>query len=135
SVNQSVGPPLGGEVLALVLASLGPDWGLSLAAPANERKDWFPDVVAAVGVRADREGVPFRAALTNAVNFLATSMLFAYNSNHSDKLRLETAKVGDMEVRTLVSANEKTFPAGCRPCYGLRAGYLVFASSPESMPR
>jgi hypothetical protein len=135
AVNQSVGPALGSEVLALVLASLGPDWGLAVSAPANGRKDWCPDMIAAVGVRPDRDQVPFRAALTNAVNFLATSALFAYNSNHSDTLRLENQKIGDINVRTLVSANEKSFPPGCKPCFGLRAGYLVFASSPEAIQR
>lgn len=128
-LNQVLGPVFSRDKLAGVLDALGPDWAVWAAPPAS---DALPTVVAALQVRGTgADGQATAAAIEQAVAFGFQMVRVAYNGAHPDQIDLRQAPDGDAVIRTLV--NDKGFPAGFRPSFALKKGYLLFATSPAGI--
>jgi len=127
---------------ANLLPALGPDWGLCLSAPAAStngsptarENQAMPQLLLALRVDANRTKKTPERTLLSALDFAARFIVFAHNNEHPDSpLALKTGAVQGQEVRYV--AGEQGLPAGVQPAYGLLNGYLVLASSLESMNR
>jgi hypothetical protein len=125
-----------------LLPALGPDWGLCLSAPATragssrteQGNPAMPRILFALRVDANRTKKTLERTLLSALDFAARFVIFAHNNQHPDApLALKTGAVNGQEVRYLTG--ERNLPAGVQPAYGLLDGYLVLASSLESMKR
>jgi Protein of unknown function (DUF3352) len=127
AANRFIAPALGKNLSKEVLPLLGPDWGMCVLAPPAGSKHWFPDTVWALRIQPDGLDRP----LVNALNSLAFLAMFAYNSNHSDQITFHSLE--KMEGSYL--ANDEQFPAGFRPAFALKEGFLIIASSPEAIGR
>jgi hypothetical protein len=127
---------------ANLLPDFGPDWGLCLSAPATNvtgsqaarENPVMPHLLFALRIDSKRtKKTPERTLLT-ALDFAARVVIFAHNNEHPDSpLALKTGAVHGQEVHYLTG--EHGLPAGVQPAYGLLDGYLVLASSLESMNR
>jgi hypothetical protein len=129
AVDQSIAAILGPEAVKPLIAALGPDWGLSIAAPARSNSDWFPRVLVAIRVRSGASDPPAAVVLTDALNYLAAVVVFAQNGGHAGPWALRVTVQDRVVVRYLVS--EEKFPKGCQPAFALKDGYLLVASSPD----
>jgi hypothetical protein len=127
---------------ANLLPVLGPDWGLCVSAPAiggvgshpSRQNQAMPHLLFALRVDANRNKKAPERTLLSALDFAARFVIFAHNNEHPDSpLALKTSAVHGQEVRYLTGENG--LPAGVQPAYGLLDGYLVLASSLESMNR
>jgi len=139
ALEQNFGAALGKkDVIRTVLPHLGPDVGLCVLAPPQDKASrerqppeaWFPHAVLACKVgpagRVDE-------ATLSAAQFYAQLAVFAHNRHHDDAITIEKERQGDVEVRYLV--NDRRFPPGFRPAFALQGGYLTLASSPEALRR
>lgn len=125
-----------------LLPAVGPDWGLCISAPASlgdsqaERgRTSIPQLLFALRIDARRtKKAPERTLLTG-LDFAARFIVLAHNNQHPDgPLTLKTGTVNGQDVHYLEGPRSR-LPAGCTPAYGLLNGYLVLASSLESMGR
>jgi hypothetical protein len=132
SLEQRTGPNVA-RTLREVVLHLGPDAGLYLAAPRPGDPGWMPEAVAAVRVRPRPGGKSTEQAVLDALDFFASRLVLEHNSQHDDRLSLESMQQGPIRVKYL--ANVQRFPRGFRPAYSVKDSYLVFASSPESIGR
>src|SRR5579875_1892299 len=115
-----------------LLPALGPDWGLCLSAP--DAGSAMPHFLFALRVDARQTKKPPERTLLAALDFAARFIVLAHNNQHPDSpLALKSDEVHGQEVRYLTG--EHSLPAGVQPAYGLLDGYLVVASSLESMNR
>jgi hypothetical protein len=132
-VDQIVGPAIGRDKLAAVLDGLGPDWALWAAPPAPGTDNGFlPVVVAALQVRTEGPaGADAAKSLEQAVEFGFRMARFAYNSGHADQIDWRETPDRGAVIRSLV--NEKAFPAGFRPSFALKDGFLLLATSPDAI--
>lgn len=131
SLQQNAGPAIARAVNNLI-ASVGPDVGMYVAAPPAEA-GWFPEMLWAVRVRPGPDGKPTEQPILDALNFFANLAVLDHNSKHPDRMTLKTVQQNDVEVKYFV--NDKQFPPGLQPAYALKDGYLVFASSPDVLRR
>jgi hypothetical protein len=114
------------------LPHVGPDWGFCLTAPAADDKDCLPRGVFVVRVPPGGEEAPADQALLSAVRTAALFAVLVNNQQHPDApLRLKTLVVEKQEIYYLVG--DKVFPAGLRPAFALKDGWLLFATSPEQI--
>jgi hypothetical protein len=134
-LNRQLGALLGADDFAKdVLPGLGPDWGLCVTAPAAGDKGWMPQALFALRVDAERAKKSLDRDLFGALDFAARLVIVGHASQHRDQpLALKKADVDKQEVHYL--ASERGLPPGVQPAYGLLNGYLVLASSLESMNR
>jgi hypothetical protein len=133
-LERTAGAVLGKGFVKEVLPALGPDWGLCVTAPPAEGKQWVPNVVLALKVARGEEGDPIDEAVLSAVQTWAQVAVLAHNKlRPGQALSLRSAVVGGGRVRYVTG--EGVFPAGVQPAFGLRAGYLVLASSPAELGR
>jgi hypothetical protein len=115
-----------------LLPALGPDWGLCLSAP--DAGSAMPHFLFALRIDASQTKKPPERTLLAALDFAARFIVLAHNNQHPDSpLALKSDEVHGQEVRYLTG--EHSLPAGVQPAYGLLDGYLVVASSLESMNR
>ncbi len=130
------------DFTANLLPALGPDWGLCISAPPTDaagsqiaRKNLeMPHLLFAIRVDAKRTKKTAESTLLSALDFAARFVVFLHNNDHPDSpLALKTGAVHGQEVRYLTG--EHGLPPGVQPAYGLLDGYLVLASSLESMKR
>ena len=135
ALGRSLGAALGKDFAKEVLPNLGPDLGLCVTAPPAGDKAWFPHTVLALRVRPGPADAPLDQALLRAVDFYALSLVFGYNRGRQapDQLALKSVFQDKVEVKYLV--NDRLFPPGLQPAYGLQRGYLVLGSSPEAVRR
>lgn len=126
-LNQVLGPVFSRDKLPGVLDAVGPDWAVWVAPPAA---DALPTAVVALQVRGDGPDGP-AAAVEKAVAFGFQMARFAYNAEHPDQIDLKETPDGGGVIRTLV--NDKGFPAGFRPSFALKKGYLLFSTSPAAI--
>jgi hypothetical protein len=130
-VEKVLGSVIDRDKLPAVLDALGPDWAI-WAAPPAAGDGFLPVGVAALQVRAEGPGGPAAVEeLAKAVEFGFRAARFAYNMSHADQIDLREAKDGDVVIRSLV--NNKAFPAGFRPSFALKNGYLLLATSPDAI--
>jgi hypothetical protein len=125
--QRYLGAYLGLDLVKDVLPNIGPDWGICIA-PGDKNHD-LPLMVAALAVRPGKAGVD--KSLYKAAHFAAGLAVFGYNSSHPDQVRLKTKTLDKVEVQCLV--NDEAFPAGFQPCFALKDGYFLLASSPEAI--
>lgn len=125
-----------------LLPALGPDCGLCLSAPSAGARGsqparsnaGLPHLLFALRLDGKRTKKPPERTLLTALDFAARFVVFAHNNQHPDSpLSLKTGAVDGQEVHYL--AGERGLPVGVQPAYGLLNGYLVLASSLESMNR
>jgi hypothetical protein len=129
TVNRMLSAPLGMDVFDEVLPNLGPEWGAYVGAPAGG--ELCPRVLLALQVRPGSPDAAVDQALLKGLHSAAMLAVISYNSTHADQVRLRTEKQGPIEIKYLT--NDKSFPKGWRPSFALKAGFLVVASSPETI--
>jgi hypothetical protein len=128
-LNRTLGAVLGKNVVKEVLPAVGPDWGLCVTAPPEE-KSWAPRVLFALRVAGGAGEDPVDRAVLSALHSWAVLAVLAHNGKHPERpLRIRTLVADRHEVRYL--DGKEIFPPGVRPAFALKAGYLVLASSPE----
>ncbi|MCE9567272.1 MAG: hypothetical protein K8U57_35165 [Planctomycetes bacterium] len=131
-VGKTFGSIVGQDKLPLVLESLGPNWAAWAVSPTKD--GFLPTVVAAVEVSGDGDKrASAEKTLLQAVEFGFQSVRVAYNTKHADQIELKETKDADTGVVIRSLVNDKGFPAGFRPSFGLTQGYLVLATSPEAI--
>jgi hypothetical protein len=131
TLEQAVGPLIGKDKLPMVLDALGPDWGVWVQPPAKGMKDAVPAVVVAIRVQSDSpKGAEAAKALVQSLDSGFVLARFAYNSKHKDQLELREEKDGDVVIKSLAGDG---FPAGFRPSFALKGGYLLVSTSPEAI--
>jgi hypothetical protein len=134
TLNRQFAALLGEEDFARdVLPVLGPDWGLCITAPAPRDKNWMPQTLFALRVDVNRKKALDRKLL-DGLDFAARLLILGHNTQYPDQpMVLKNGEVAGQEVRYL--AGERGLPDGLQPAYGLLHGYLILASSLESMNR
>lgn len=133
AIEEGLAPVVGRDKLAAVLAGLGPDWAVWVTSPGKASGAFLPEWTAALKLSNDKGGVDVGRTVLQAVDFAAQMARFAYNREHTDQIELNEVSRDGVTVKVL--SNEKGFPAGLWPSYGLRGGYLVVASSPDGVRR
>ena len=127
-VAKTLGPVIGKNKLPLVLDALGPDWGVWAAPPAKGTT--VPVIVGAVKVDGGVKSADAAKALTQALEYGFQSARIAYNADHTDQMELSEEKDGDVVIKSLSGS---AFPAGFRPCFALKGGYLLISTSPDAI--
>ncbi len=123
--------PMGDAVTKQILAALGPDCGLCVAAPADAKS--FPHVLIALRVRPAPPGTPPRdKAILGALKLFAGMAVLGQKGKAEDRLWVKHEIQEGVEVTYFGS---KKFPPGLRPAFAVKGGYLVLASSPEAVRR
>jgi len=117
------------DVVKEVLPFLGPDVGLVLTAAADN-KQLVPEGLFALRVQPG-DKAPVDQMLLNQLNLLANFAVFAQPPPFKP-LELKTMTFGKQEVKFLDSA---TFPAGVKPAFALKDGFLIIAGSPDLIRR
>lgn len=132
ALHATFGTFLGGkDLMNEVLPCIGPDLGVCIAAPLAAEKGWFPHMVLALGVRSGAGNVD--QSLLSTTQFFAQMAALNYNNLHPDRLSFRVETQAKVEVKSF--ANERGFPPGLQPAFALQEGYLVLASSPETIRR
>jgi hypothetical protein len=131
TIDQTLGPIVGKDKLPLVLDALGPDWGVWVVPPAKGAPTATPVAVAAMKVQTDGvNGAEAAKSLMQSLDYGFQTIRIAYNASHKDQLELREDKDGDTVIKSLSGA---AFPAGVRPSFALKGGYLVLSTSPEAI--
>jgi hypothetical protein len=131
TIEQALGPIIGKDKLPLVLDAIGPDWGVWIQPPAKGMKDAVPAVVGAVKVRTDGpKGAEASKALVQSLGHGFMLARIAYNTKHKDQLELHEEQDGDAVIRSLTGNG---LPAGFRPSFALKGGYLLVSTSPDAI--
>ncbi len=129
TLEQTLGPIVGKDKLPLVLDALGPDWALWVTPPAKGAT--APVVVVAVKVQTDGpKGTEASKAMIQTLEYGFQVARVAYNAKHKDQIELKEEKDGDAVIKTLTG---DVFPVGLRPCFALKGGYLLIATSPDAI--
>lgn len=124
--ERALGPVVGRDKLPKVLAALGPDFGAWVQPPAKGTA--VPVLVAAVRLRA---GATDEAkALAQALEYGFQAARIAYNATHTDQLALDEERDGDTVIKLMSGG---PLPAGARPCFAVKSGHLLLASSPDAI--
>jgi hypothetical protein len=133
-LNRSLGSPLGKDIVKEVLPCIGPDFGFYLQAPAPGDKAWFVRGLAAVKVGTGDPAAPVDRALLAGLHSAAVVAVVVHNAKDpKHPLTLKTGTQDKREFRYLTG--EGVFPPGLQPAFGLHSGYLVAATSPETLSR
>jgi hypothetical protein len=129
-LNRSLGAALGKDMVKEVLPHVGPDWGGYVSAPPRTEQPWFPVTLFALRVEAGDSGDPVDKALVSVLDSYARVALVGLNKARKKPLILKKDR---LEIRYLSS--ERGQNIGLQPAFGLCNGYLVIASTPESIHR
>ena len=125
AARGTFGAAFGPKVLEQLPNQVGPDWGVSVTAPTGD--DRIPAVTAAV--KLEETDPPMVPNVVNGVNTMASIAVLGYNLHHNDVITPQSEVQGDVVVHYFV--NNATFPAGLRPAFAWKGGFLVFATSPD----
>jgi hypothetical protein len=132
TLERRLGDPLGKSIIKEVLPALGPDWGLCLAPPTDERS-WLPRGWLAVRLGRGGKGDPLDQAVLMHLHSWAVIGATIHNSKKPDQpIRLKTIELDKVTIRHALSA---IFPPGVQPALALKGGYLILASSPDVIAR
>jgi hypothetical protein len=130
-VNQALEASLGLNLTQDILPNIGPDLGLCVTTP-EDNKTLIPHMIGALRVQPGSKKEKVDKALFNGLKSLAFMGVLAYNAGtKSSPLKLSTAMQDEVEVKYL--ENDKLFPAGLKPAFALKEGYLLLASTPEAI--
>ena len=131
-LTEAVGPIVGRDKLPLVLDALGPNWAVWAEPPAKDGV--LPKFVGALEISGEGESRgKSEKAILQAVQFGFNRARVYYNSNHQDQIEIKEEKDPSSGATITVLVNEKGFPPGFAPAYAIVSGYLVVATSPESI--
>jgi len=128
AVADAVRTFLESDELGPAVRGLGPDAGFWVTRPDPADKTWWPQGILAVKVADDADGRLAEQAALRGLDFLARSACLS-----EKQLRIRSEKQGDVEVRYLTHAS--AFPPGFRPGFASKGGYIVVASSPQTITR
>jgi hypothetical protein len=129
-LNRGFDAGFGLDVSRDVLPYLGPDWGFCVTNSADSRT-LVPLLTWALRVQPGPKKPPVDQALLNGLNSFALFAVFTYNSNtRIGSLKLRSIMQGNVEVKYL---ENDQFPAGFRPAYAVKDGYLLLTTSPEAI--
>jgi hypothetical protein len=133
-LNRSLGSPLGKDIVKEVLPCIGPDFGFYLQAPPPGDKAWFVQGLAAVKIGAGDPAAPVDRAILAGLHSAAVVAVVVHNAK--DPKHPITLKSGTQDKREFrYLTGEGVFPPGLQPAFGLHSGYLVVATSPETLSR
>jgi hypothetical protein len=133
-IGQTLGPVIGKDKLPLVLNSLGPNWAAWAEPP--QPGAFLPTLVAAVEIHGTGEPrAKAEQALVEAIEYGFRTARVAYNANHTDQIEVKEETDSQTGVVILSLVNDKGFPPGFRPSFGVQHGYLVLATAPEAIKR
>jgi hypothetical protein len=120
-LERALGLPLTGDLLKEMTPHVGPDWGLSMAAPAKAGER--PQVLFALRLRPDGPD------LVESLRARIEKHLRSYR----DQTTLTKVVQDGIDIYCVDrdAANAK----GLRPAFARKAGYLLIASSPEALVR
>ncbi|MBY0456171.1 MAG: hypothetical protein K2V38_02415, partial [Gemmataceae bacterium] len=128
-LEQAVGPVVGKDKLPGLIDALGPDSGFWVLPPAKGQS--VPVVVGAVKIDdAGPKGAETAKSLAQSVEFGFQVLRVGYNAKHKDQIDLTEEKDGEVVIKSLSGG---MFPAGVRPSFALKGGYLVLATSPDAI--
>ncbi len=127
TVEQILGPIIGKDKLPAVLDALGPDWGAWVVPGAKDAA--VPTVIAAIKVQGAKDAEAAKS-LTQALEYGFQVARIAYTAKHKDQLDLKEEKDGDAVIKSLVGDG---LPAGLRPSFALKGGYLLISTSPDAL--
>jgi hypothetical protein len=129
ALDQTFGPIVGKDKLPVVLESLGPDWGLWALPPAPRSK--LPVLIGAVRIAAEGEkAATVKKSLLQALEYGFQTARITYNAQHTDQLELREDTIDGVTITSLSGAG---LPPGVQPCFAVKGGYLLVASSPEAI--
>jgi hypothetical protein len=132
NLQRELNLPLEGVLMKQILAKLGPDCGLCVAAAPD--RSAFPHVLIALRIRPGPPGSPpAEKAIAGALGLFAGLAVLEHNRKNKDQMALKKEVQDGVEVRYFV--NEKKFPPGLRPAFAVKGGYLVLASCREAVRR
>lgn len=118
-LEKNLGPVFGRDRLPTVLRGIGPDWA-SFVLPPDDG-NWQPRGGVAIRVSAD-----VTPAMSNALSLGFQLIRLAYNQSHTEQLDVAEQKQADVAVKVLTG-----LPDGVHPCFAVKSGYLIVASSPS----
>jgi len=131
TIEQALGPIIGRDKLPLVLGAIGPDFGMWIMPPAPGTKNTVPVLVGGVKIEANGpKGAEVSKALLQSLEYGFQVGRVAYNVKHKDQIELREEKDGDVIIKSLSC---EAFPAGFRPCFALKGGYLLVSTSPDAI--
>jgi hypothetical protein len=133
AIEHTVGAILGPDLVPSLVPHLGPDMGLCVVAPAPAEKSWVPQMIVALRVRPGEAGDAPELTLANALNSLATLLVFTQNAGRPGALKLQAARQDSVDVKYLV--DDEKFPPGFQPAFALKDGYALVAGSPDTVRR
>jgi hypothetical protein len=129
AIMQGLGSIVERELIPKLPEILGPDILVFVTPPISD--ETMPGVLAGVRIRSSDANVD--AAVLDAMNTIFTLVRVGWNANATNSVRLKSVKVGSVDVRCLV--NEEFEAAGFVPCYALKDGFLLVATSPKVVER
>jgi hypothetical protein len=129
SLDRFIGAALDKDIVKDVLPFLGPDIGLCVIAPDEGANSWVPQAFGALRIRPGVKAPFIDQTALAGLKMLAQAAVIDHNSKHDDRLRLRTMTHDKMEISYLEGAAK--LPAGVRPAFALKDGYLVVATSPD----
>jgi len=134
-LNRRLATALGRkDLMNDVLPHVGPDWGLSICAPQEGDKGWFPSMLFALRVAAGKGAPPIDRALIRQLDAIASFAIFGFNAKlGKDPLVSQVITDGGLEIFSF--GNTASQAMGLQPAFGLCDGYLVIASTPETLKR
>ena len=133
-LNSTLGAILGGkDVSKDVLPHVGPDWGISVSAPARGEKGWFPAVFFALRIATGDPSEPVDRAIVDLIKPRIQDLVVAHNMARKSSLAYKTVRHEQTEFNYVGSSAGQAM--GLQPAFGLSGGYLVIASTPETFRR
>jgi len=112
------------------LPNIGPDWGVCML-PAKDAKA-LPQAMFAVAVKRGDDKRRVDETLYHLVEFFTGIIVRQHNEkNPNSPIQMKMVMQDKVEVKFL--DGNKHFPEGFRPAWALKDGYLLFATSPESI--
>jgi hypothetical protein len=115
-----------------VLPHIGPDWAIWVTAP-TDKGHLLPLAILALRVGVGDKAAPVDKALLKQVDSFALLARVAHGQFFPDKPLLQKKETfGKQEVDYLES---DALPAGIRPAFALKDGFLLLASAPEQIGR
>jgi hypothetical protein len=128
--DQSLKASLDLDLTRDILPNLGPDLGFCITSPADT-KILTPHVTGALRVRPGTKEKKVDRELFNGLNMAAVLISLSSSGTKEGPVKLRTAKQDQVEIKYL--ENDKLFPAGVKPAFALKEGYLLLATSPEAI--
>jgi hypothetical protein len=113
--------------LESVASGLGPDWGFWITPPDAADKSSIPQGCFALKISSTEQGKKAEAAIIEALDQLLVIGKFSLGFS------VERTKQGEIEVRSI--RHEQVLPAGLKPSFAAKNGYLLVASSPSMIQR